>query len=169
MSEVFDKSQIKIVCKTVEMAEDIVSTYYKMSPAQWLRHRYEVKTFADLSENEKVTGPFAQIVKYSGGRKESSLGSDVIDLYRICLQDAAIINLIQNRPEIFLEPFLLYIHVHELIHIVRFGQFEQFFHANINQRANEEKLVHGVTHELLKKKRIDGLEAVFAYYATAVL
>ncbi len=167
--ETFDENQIEIVYKALEMAEDIVSGYYKMSPAQWLRNRYEVKTFAELNENEKVVGPFAQIVKYSGYRKNRTLGSEVFDLYRICLQDASILSLSEHKPEIDLASLLVYVQVHELIHIVRFGQFEQFFHANVDERAIEETLVHRLTQDILRGKNIKGLDAVFTYYASAVL
>lgn len=166
--DVFNEEQIEIVNNSLELAEDIVSGHYKMSPTEWLRNRYEVKTFVDLKENEKVDGPFAQIIKYSGYLKNSSLGSEFFDLYRICLQDAAILSLIRENPEIRLKPFLTYIHVHELVHIVRFGKFEQFFHANAGDRAIEETRVHRVTQKILQKNYIEGIDAVFVYYATAV-
>ena len=166
--DVFNEKQIEIVNNSLELAEDIVSGYYKMSPTQWLRNRYEVKTFVDLKDNEKINGPFAQIIKYSGYLKNSSLGSEFFDLYRICIQDAAILHLIKERPEINLSPFLVYIQVHELVHIVRFGKFEQFFHANTIDRAVEEIRVHRVTREILRKKYIEGLDTVLAYYSTAV-
>lgn len=167
--DVFNEKQIEIVNNTLELAEDIVSGFYKMSPTQWLRNRYEVKTLVDLKENEKIDGPFAQIIKYSGYLKNSSLGSEYFDLYRICIQDTAILRLIEERPDIALSPLLIYIQVHELVHIVRFGKFEQFFHANTNDRIIEETRVHRVTQEILQKNYIDGLESVFAYYSTAVL
>lgn len=167
--EVFNKKQMEIVNKSVEMSEEIVSGYYKMSSAQWLRNRYDVKTYIDLNEEEKVAEPFAQIVKYRGYKENRLLGSEVFDFYRICLQDPSIINLTESRQEILLPAFLLYILTHELIHIVRFGQFEQFFHVNGKERKIEEKMVHRITHKLLQNKKIQGLEAVFSYYAGAVL
>lgn len=166
--DVFNEKQIEIINSSLELAEDIVSGFYKMSHTQWLRNRYEVKTFVDLKENEKIDGPFAQIIKYSGYLKNSSLGSEYFDLYRICIQDVAILRLIKERPDIGLFPFLIYIQVHELVHIIRFGKFEQFFHANTNDRIVEETRVHRVTQEILRKNYIDGLDSVFAYYSTAV-
>ena len=72
------------------MAEELVSNYYKMSASEWLRPKYDVKTLVDLAPGEIVDGPFAQIVRYEGHRKNTPLGSGVFDYYKICLQDHTI-------------------------------------------------------------------------------
>jgi hypothetical protein len=68
----FTSDQIEIVNSSVEMAEELVSNYYKMSASQWLRRRYDIKTLANLSSDEIVHGPFAQIIRYVGQHKNSS-------------------------------------------------------------------------------------------------
>lgn len=160
----FSESEMLVVNTAVAMAEEVVSEYYKMSSGQWLRNRYDVKTLLDLSEGEIVHGPLAQIVRYGGARKDSSLGSGSFDFYKICLQDHAILNELKKRPEINLQALLLYIVTHELVHVVRFGKFIQFFDAPVKDKASEELIVHSRTCEILKNFNVKGLGEVFKLY-----
>lgn len=160
----FSTHQIKIVNRTVSLAEELVSDHYKMSANQWLRPKYDVKTLIDLKPEEIVYGPFAQIVRYEGHRKDAALGSDVFDYYKICLQDHAIHAVLQDSPAIRLFPFCLYIITHELIHIVRFSKFLQSFDASPQQKLSEEKRVHQHTHRILKPIKVPGLSSVFEFY-----
>lgn len=163
----FSKSEMLIVNTSVEMAEEVVSEYYKMSSGQWLRNRYDVKTLFDLRSEEIVHGPLAQIVRYGGTRKDSSLGSGTFDFYKICLQDHAILRELKKRPELNLPALILYIVTHELIHVVRFGKFIQFFDAPVKDKASEELIVHSRTCEILKNYNIKGLEDVFKLYGNS--
>lgn len=163
--EKFSDQQIVTINHVVNMAEDIVSEYYKMSHSQWLRNRYDVKTLSQLEESEIVFGPYAQIVRYFGQRNESQLGSGGFDFYKICLQDHSIIKALRDDPRLMLEPFILYVISHELIHIIRFGKFMQFFDASLEQRATEETIVHKSTVDILKKINIKGMEDVFEFYS----
>ena len=160
----FGSEQIKIVNNAVAMAEELVSNYYKMSASQWLGPRYDVKTLKELNREEIIDGPFAQIIRYKGQRKNTSLGSATYDYYKICLQDHAIQSTLTMAPGIRLFPFSLYIITHELIHIVRFSKFLQSFEASDQERMAEEKRVHQRTHEILKPVQVDGLSNVLEYY-----
>ncbi|MBU1169787.1 MAG: hypothetical protein KKD44_09520 [Proteobacteria bacterium] len=162
--EEFSDEQIVIVNNAIEMAEDIVSEFYKMSSSQWLRNRYDVLTLSQLSKSEIVFGPFAQIVRYLGKRNKSQLGSGDFDFYRICLQDHSIIQALRENFSLRLDPFVLYIIAHELIHIIRFGKFIQFFDASPDERALEETIVHQSTVDILKKINISGMKEVFKFY-----
>lgn len=161
---VFSEDQMCIVNHAIEISEDIVSEYYKMSSGQWLRNRYDVRTLAQLDESEIVFGPYAQIVRYHGKKKESQLGSGGFDFYKICLQDHAIIQAINENKELKLNPFIVYIMVHELIHVIRFGRFIQFFDASTKDRETEETIVHQTTVDILKKINIGGMKKVFDFY-----
>lgn len=163
-SDNFNKKQIKIVNQAAEMAEELVSDYYKLSSSQWLRRRYDIKTLADLSPEEVVSGPFAQIIRYKAHHKESSLGSSAYDFYKICLQDNSILAVISDFNAIKLCPFALYIITHELIHIVRFSEFLQNFNATNEEKLAEETRVHNSTHDILKSVKIQGLPSVLKYY-----
>jgi hypothetical protein len=160
----FSPKQIKIVNNAVAMAEELVSNHYKMSASQWLGRRYDVKTLAELVNEEIIDGPFAQIIRYRGQRKNTLLGSATYDFYKICLQDHTIRSTVEATPGIELFPFSLYIITHELIHIVRFSKFLQHFDASREERIAEEKRVHHRTHDILHPVQIDGLAKVLEFY-----
>jgi hypothetical protein len=160
----FDDHQIQTVNQSVSMAEELVSNHFKMSDYQWLRPKYDVKTRINLRPDEIVDGPFAQIIRYEGKRRGSSLGSDTYDFYKICLQDQAILAALDHAPALELLPFCLYIITHELIHIVRFSRFLQSFDATPDEKLSEERRVHEITHRILRDARGIGLENVLDYF-----
>ncbi|CAB5130228.1 hypothetical protein D3OALGA1CA_3175 [Olavius algarvensis associated proteobacterium Delta 3] len=160
----FSNIQILEVNNAVSMAEELVSNYYKMSASQWLRPKFDVKTQAELTPEETVDGPFAQIIRYEGKREDSSLGSSAYDFYKICLQDQAILSILEVQPEIRLAPFVLYIVTHELVHIVRFSRFLQNFDASPDEKMIEEARVHHLTHDILQPERISGMSPVLTFY-----
>lgn len=160
----FSQSQIAIVNNSVAIAEELVSNHYKMSASQWLHPKYDVKTLAELSSEEVVEGPFAQVIRYIGLRKNTILGTNAYDFYKICLQDHAIITALNNDPKLKLLPFCLYIVCHELIHIVRFSRFLQSFDASPEEKFKEETRVHDSTHLILKPLKLPGLHLVLDYY-----
>ena len=160
----FGPRQIEIINNAVAMAEELVSNHYKMSASQWLGPRYDVKTLVELKSDEIIDGPFAQIIRYKGQRKNTSLGSATYDFYKICLQDHIIRSTLEGKPDIELFPFSLYIITHELIHIVRFSKFLQSFEASARERMAEEKRVHHRTHEILEPVQIEGLQTVLEFY-----
>ena len=162
--EQFDHKDLTAVNNAVAMAEEVVSNFYKMSEGQWLRRRYDVKTLIDLSPDEIVDGPFAQVIRYEGRLKDQSLGSCAYDFYKICLQDHAILAVLTNSADMKLFPFILYIVTHELIHIVRFSKFLQNFVASPEEKMVEEKRVHENTHEILRNLQVHGLPVVLKFY-----
>ena len=162
--DTFSTDHIRIVNNAVAMSEELVSNAYKMSASQWLRRKYDVKTLADLNPEEIVHGPFAQLIRYEGQRKDSSLGSDSYDFYKICLQDHSILSAVRQGPKLRLMPFTLYIVVHELVHIVRFSMFLQNFDASDSEMMAEENRVHGQTHGILADVRVGGMDPVLRFF-----
>ena len=162
--QAFDPDQIQMINHAVTMAEELVSNYYKMSASQWLRPKYDIKTLADLEPAEILDGPFAQIVRYEGQRHGTSLGSELYDYYKICLQDHTILAALETDADLRILPFSLYIITHELVHIVRFSRFLQSFDATPNEKLAEEHRVHEITHQILLTVRMEGLDSVIAYY-----
>ena len=159
----FNSEQIAIVNNAASMAEELVFNDYKMSLGEWKRARYDFKTLADLGPDEIVHGPLAQIIRYEGKPRHTSLNSFSFDFYKICFQDHAILKLIAQYPHIMLFSLNLYIATHELIHIVRFSKFLQNFHASFEERLAEEKRVHDKTHEILSGVRLIGVSDVLAF------
>ena len=147
------------------MAEELVSNHFKLAASQWLGRRFDVRTAAELTPDEIIEGPFAQVIRYEGRLTRAPLNSGSFDFYKICLQDHTILKTVEHNPGLMLFPFTLYIVTHELIHIVRFSQFLQNFEATDDERLAEEKRVHEKTHEILRPVKIKGIEAVLSYYA----
>jgi hypothetical protein len=163
--ETFNPEQISVVNNCAQMAEELVSEFFKISASQWPTIcGYDIKTLVDLGPEETVHGPFAQIIRYKGQRKDRSLGSSTYDFYKICLQDHAIISAMRNSPNIKLLPFTLYIITHELIHIVRFSKFLQRFDASDEEMLVEEARVHEITREILHSVHVAGLADVLKFY-----
>jgi hypothetical protein len=165
-SRLFDEPQIKAVESAVSLAEELVSNHFKMSSSQWFKSRYDIRTAINLADHERVDGPFAQVVGYEARKKENPFGSSLFNFYRICLQDGAILDAVERREGFLLFPFVLYVAVHELIHIVRFTRFEQIYEASATPGAmvEEEDKVHELTLKILYGIRIDGLSAILDYY-----
>ncbi len=153
-----------MVNNAVALAEEVTSNAYKMSFSEWRHRRYDVNTIADLSAEEIVKGPFAQIVRYVGRKAETSLGSAKYDFYKICLQDHNILGALGRFPELDLFPFSLYIVCHELIHVIRFTKFLQAFEASPEEKMEEEARVHEKTRSILERTSINGLDTVFHFY-----
>ena len=160
----FQSDQILLINDAVAMAEELVSNHYKLSAAQWLRRKYDVRTAAELSPEEIIAGPFAQVIRYEGRKKNADLNSEVFDFYKICLQDLAILEALGQTPSLRLFPFTLYIITHELIHIVRFSRFLQNFDASPLEKLTEEKQVHEDTHQILRRIQVSGISAVLKFY-----
>lgn len=160
----FSSEELQVVTRAATMAEELVSNYYKFSASQWLNRKYDIKTQAELSSDEIVLGPFAQVIRYKGQPEASHLNSATYDFYKICLQDHQILKTVAEKPDLKLFPFTLYIITHELIHIVRFSRFLQNFAASEKERTREEIHVHQRTLEILKNVTVENLAAVFTFY-----
>ena len=162
----FDNQELLKVDEAVKVAEELINNHFKMSSGQWLKSRYDIKTAKDLIGHEFVDGPFAQVIKYEGRKKNAPLGSSSFSFYKVCLQDSAILSTIYNTPALALEPFLLYILTHELVHVVRFLKFKHRY-ENKNEAdvtLDEERTVHFLTHKILKPVSILNLSQVFEFY-----
>ena len=162
--QTFTTEQIETVNQAVAAAEDLVSNFFKMSSNQWLHGKYDVKTRAQLKPEETVEGPFAQVIRYQGQRKDTSLGSASYDFYKICLQDHSILTALADHTHIRLYPFTLYIVAHELIHIVRFSKFLQSFEATADEKLEEERRVHEFTRTIIKRIKVAGIAEVLGFY-----
>jgi hypothetical protein len=160
----FSQDQMSLVSQAVDVAEDMVSDYYKLSATQMRKLNYDVKTVADLDPSEIVADHFAQIVRYRAEKTGSLLNTSSEDFYKICIQDHSILKVLKNCPWLGMYPFLIYVICHELVHVVRFQRFEQHFHVPDDQKQNEEIRVHQITHQILSRQHINAIEPVFEFY-----
>lgn len=161
--EQFTSEHINLLNEAVLMAEDIVSNHYKVSHSQWQKMRYDIKTLADLTDDEIVIGPFAQVIRYTARHKARMLPTSAFDFYKICLQDHNIIQVLQQYHELKLFPFSLFVVTHELVHVVRFCKFLQAYNASFKERLAEEKRVHLFTRSILEPVNIQGLTDVLKF------
>ncbi len=148
MSRYFDASQISLAGRSFSQAEQLAGRYFRVTPGEWKKCRYDVKTLAYLDKQEVREGAFAHLCRYEYGEEPKPEGRQ---FYRICLQDDRILNAI-DRAHSFIRPapLLLYIAAHELVHVIRFVRGEGNFDATDAEKANEEEKVHRITRNLLK-------------------
>ena len=65
--EKMDHLPRKVLGPAVDLAEDVVSEYYRFSESFWIdKGRWELKTLVDLEAGEMTDQALAQIIKYSG-------------------------------------------------------------------------------------------------------
>ena len=162
----FNAQALERVDHAVLMAEELVNDFFKLSAGHWLKNRYDIKTARDLAFHERVCGPFAQVIKYEGRKKDVPLGSSSFSLYKVCLQDTAILSVVEKDKTLLLEPFLLYVLTHELVHVARFLRFEHRYEnvGEANLTMAEERKVHHLTHAILHRLSVPGLSQVFLFY-----
>jgi len=164
MTEVrrFSPQQVETVREAVTMAEEVVSDTFKLSSSQW---RYDIKTLESMDDVETDPGPLAQVILSALQRSDSCLRSQRVDVYLICLQDHAILKTLEDRPELGLFPLVLYVMVHELIHIERFSRFKQNFQATPEETRSEEARVHRLTRQIVEALPVAGMDAVLGFFA----
>ena len=138
----FNAAQMPVTKKAFSDAENLVSRQFRLSDANFRNNRYEVKTLAYLDEQEIKDGAFAHLCKYTYENPDGLARSSekVFDFYRICLQDNIILDAVDRaNPFIKLSPLMLYIAVHELIHVLRFSNGEIDFDAGVEEKEKEEE------------------------------
>ncbi|HWQ35642.1 MAG TPA: hypothetical protein VNQ79_22540 [Blastocatellia bacterium] len=162
---------MKAVERACAAAEELVGDFYVLAPRERERMNYEVRTLEELAPEEICDEAFAQVLCYDCTRR---VGSSIIDrreLYRICLQDHRILraagrlrrSVASDKPA--LEPFLLYILTHELVHVVRFSQQMQRLDLAPELRPQEELSVEQTTHRILTPVADQHLKRVIAEFA----
>ena len=132
-------------------AENLAGQYFRLSRDKMKNYRYDVKTLAYLEEHEVKIGAFAHLCKYHYKKEESTNQSGDFHFYRICLQDNRILDAVERGHSfIRLNPLLLYIAAHELVHIIRFEAREIDFDASREEKEREEDKVHTLTRDMLQ-------------------
>lgn len=159
----FNDEELITVNHAVSVAEDVISDRYQLTISSWKKFRYNIRTLKDLKPNETVPDVFAQIIRYS--RPAPPDGMREGEFYSICLQDHNILEALKRDSNIKLLPLLVYVMTHELIHIVRFYKFDQFFDAAPREKEKEEARVHQLTYEILNNVKLPDIPMVLEYYA----
>ncbi|MFZ5451299.1 MAG: hypothetical protein ACOZF2_05435 [Thermodesulfobacteriota bacterium] len=160
----FHRHHKEVLQEAARIAEEMTSDFFKLTPNCWRRARYDILTLEDLEQAEISPHALALVAKYHGCPRDRVLKSAVFDFYRICLQDHNILKALDTCPDLSLLPLFLYILTHELVHVVRFSQFQALFEAPAGQRREEEKQVHLLAQKILKPLNSRELPRVIRYY-----
>lgn len=160
---IFDRAERSLVRRTAREAEDLVGRFYCIPGREWPRFPVEVRTLAD----GPAAGPgvFAEIVRLVPDPADGSPEPPWREAYRILLRDDRILDAVRNRGDgVDLEPLLLYVLTHELVHVVRFGTGAASFDAPEPERSREERRVHEITARVLAPTPRTGLRRVIDLY-----
>jgi hypothetical protein len=165
----FNTAQVPMAKKAFNDAEKLVSGQFRLSEKELKSTKYEVKTLAYLNEQEIKDGTFAHLCKYSyeqtGEVKVHT--ENKFDFYRVCLQDNTILDAVDRaNPFVKLSPLMLYIAVHELIHILRFCNGEIDFDADLETMEKEEVIVHNLTRSALQPVKGKDMEIILDCFSS---
>ncbi len=146
----FNPLQVSKIKGVFGQAERLAGRYFDLTDAQIKAQRYDVKTLVHLEAHEVDERAFAHLCKYSIRKEEPAEPPRSYDLYRVCLQDNRILNAVERAHSfIRLESLMLYIAVHELVHVIRFGTEQADFNAPHADRLREEEKVNKITWSML--------------------
>jgi hypothetical protein len=160
----FGEAELELVARSMEVAEELVSEYFRLSDGSWFRYPYEFRTLAELMPQEVTPVALAQVLRLRRPPDHRQWRGK--DFYRICLQDHNLLSLVRREGEPgLLYPLLAYVLVHELVHVVRFYRHEHLFEATPAQRTREEARVHAIASEILHPVRLPELDRVLNLYA----
>ena len=158
----FHPQHKELLKDAVVIAEEVTSDFFKLS--HWRRARYDILTLEALRQEEVSPHALALVAKYYGRHEGRLLSSASSDFYRVCLQDHNILRALKCHPGLQLFPLLLYILTHELVHIVRFSQYQALFDAPAGERRREEERVHRLTQEILAPLDFLDLQTAIRYW-----
>ncbi|MBN2397249.1 MAG: hypothetical protein JXI32_02625 [Deltaproteobacteria bacterium] len=147
----FSPPEISLVGKAFRYAGEMAEDYFRLGRSGLKAHRYEVKTLAHLSDHEVSDTAFAHLCRYMYQKEGKADHPDNFYFFTICLQDDRILDAVKrSEPFVRLEPLMLYIAAHELVHVVRFGSREIDFDAPLEEKIAEEEKVHSITRSMLR-------------------
>lgn len=150
MRRVFSPTEKQKVAEAGRRAADLVSRFYVLARREWAAMPFEVRTLEQLEPAEIDDSAYAQVRCYGVRRTVEGRVVAEHDLYRICLHDERILDHARRTDESAIEPFLLYVLTHELVHVVRFGQRMQTIDMPTALRPLEEASVDRTARLILR-------------------
>lgn len=148
----------------VPVAEELCAGYYKLSSLDSSRYPYEIVTQADVHFDSEDPTVFAEVSKHEIPSARAPRGGTPRVVYRINVLDRNILNAVSSKGDISLQPLLLYILTHELVHVVRFCDFRTLFESEPEVRVKEEHRVHDITFRILSRLRRPDLRPILQHY-----
>ncbi len=163
MKNYFQPRHLRIVDEALIIAEETVSDRFGLTCSFWKRHPFDVKSLLGAMSWERVGNGYAQLFRYAKKVCEKRRGSDnPLVFYRIVLNDQRIISTTESEAVFRMKPLLVYILIHELLHIVRFTRF--CCHFDHYDRLREEKTVHKLTCKMINHLPIPGIHEVASHF-----
>ena len=146
----FNPSEKNRILNIFDFAHRLGINYYRHFHKDLTIKRYDIKTLAELEDHEIKPGTFAYLCKYIPANQDKTDALRKNYFYRICLQDNYILEAL-SRGDSFIKfpPLMLYIAVHELVHILRFITHASDFDLPLEERRAEEERVHCLTQSIL--------------------
>jgi len=160
----FSTDHIEVIGEASVISEEVLSDYFSLSRGDWRQWPYEIRTLKELQEGEYPGNAFAHLLKYGKGMDDKLRGRDCVSFYRICLNDTNILKKTNGGDKRHLLPFMVYVLVHELFHIVRFGKYI-YFPLMDTRREEEEERVSGLTNKILEGVAVPGLREVIDFFS----
>ena len=155
----FNLEQFALVRQSLARSEALVASAFRIPALPSRHYPYELATLVDLSPLERAAGAFAHLVVYERARP-----SGPEPLYRICLQDDAILARLEQGGPDWPPALLAYVLTHELVHVVRFQRAEHSVEAAAEAREREEDQVHRLTMKILAaggERQLGRLQALY--------
>lgn len=161
----FTVYDLNTIGRAALLAEGLAVDFFGLPRDEWIRNPYGVLTRKQIDPVLYEADVFAQVVQYkhsdasserTGRRRKKDFG--------IILQDPHILRALLRSSPHDLWSLALYIMTHELIHIIRFRRREAQFSSTTAERDKEERLVHGMTREILAGIPI--MESVLSIYGS---
>ncbi len=146
----FTVYDLNTIGRAAVLAQELAGDFFGLPRDEWIRNPYGVLTRKQIDPALYEADVFAQVVQYkhldtssvqTSRRPKKDFG--------IILQDPHILRALLRSGPHDLWPLALYIMTHELIHIVRFRRRQAQFFSTVAERDKEERLVHGMTRDIL--------------------
>jgi hypothetical protein len=144
----FTSSDLLTVRRAAALAERLTADHFRFGHVEWTRRPYRLFTRKEVGESLESGAAFAHLVQCEPRHRESSSRKQRA-CFGVVLMDPNILRAVLRSSQEDLWTLSLFIMTHELIHIVRFDRKEADFHATGRDRDDEERIVYGITGEIL--------------------
>ena len=124
------------------MAENLTQQYFNTAE-EWKREPYLLFTLQQVGKQLYEQHAFANVVQVTPKSKSTK------SRYGIILQDPNILLALLRSQFHDLWTLGLFVLTHEMVHIIRFRKYDVDVFASKHDRDKEEKIVHGITREIL--------------------
>lgn len=147
-SALFTYSDLVTVWRAAALAERLTAEHFRFGHEEWTRRPYRLFTRKEVGDDLHDGSVFARLVQCEAKRGARASRTRRTS-FGVLLMDPNILRAVLRSSQEDLWTLSLFIITHELIHIVRFDRKEADFHATGRDRENEERIVYGITGEIL--------------------